>query len=77
MTDIIICKTTMKERALLEYHNIHFTILENTNFPLKDIKICSSQSVSSIMSILERPRRITQENMAVLVDVADKNLITV
>lgn len=77
MTDIIICKTTMKERALLEYYNIHFTILENTNFPIKDIKICSSQSVNNVMSILERPRKITRENMAVLVDVADKNLITI
>ena len=77
MTDIIICKTTMKERALLEYYNIHFAILENTNFPLKDIKICSLQSVSNIMSILERPRKITDENMAVLTDETDKNLITV
>lgn len=76
MTDIIICKTTMKERALLEYHNIPFTILENTNFPLKDIKVCSLQSVSSIMSILERPRTITHENMAVLVDETDEEFVT-
>ena len=77
MTDIIICKTTMKERALLEYHNIPFTILENTNFPIKDIKICSSQSISSIITILERPRRITHENIAVLIDETDKDLITI
>lgn len=77
MTDIIICKTTMKERALLEYHNIPFTILENTNFPIRDIKICSSQPVSSIITILERPRKITHENMAVLLDETDKDLITV
>lgn len=77
MTDIIICGTTIKERALLEYNNIHFTILENTNFPLKDIKVCSLQSVSSIMSILERSRRITHENIAVLIDETNKDLITV
>ena len=77
MTDIIICKTTMKERALLEYHNIPFTILENTNFSIKDIKICSPQSISSIITILERPRRITHENIAVLIDETDKDLITV
>lgn len=76
MTDIIICKTTMKERALLEYHNIHFTILENTNFPIKDIKICSPQSDNNIMSILERPRKITHENMAVLVDETDEEFVT-
>lgn len=77
MTDIIICGTTIKERALLEYNNIHFTILENTNFPLKDIKVCSLQPVSSIMSILERPRKITHENIAVLTDETDKDLITI
>lgn len=77
MTDIIICGTTIKERALLEYNNIHFTILENTNFPLKDIKVCSLQSVSSIMSILERLRKITHENIAVLTDEIDKDLITI
>lgn len=77
MTDIIICGTTIKERALLEYNNIHFTILENTNFPIKDIKICSPQSISNIITILERPRRITHENMAVLINETDKDLITV
>ena len=77
MTDIIICKTTMKERALLEYHNVPFTILENTNFPIKDIKVCSVQSVGNIMKVLERPRKLTQENMAILFDTTDKDFAVV
>lgn len=77
MTDIIICKTTMKERALLEYNNIHFTILENINFPIKNIKVCGVQSVNNVLEVLERPRKITQENVAVLIDESDKDLITV
>lgn len=77
MTEIIICGTTMKERALLEYNNIHFTILENTNFPIKDIKVCSVQSVSNIMEVLERPRKLTQENIAVLIDETNKDFIII
>lgn len=77
MTEIIICGTTMKERALLEYNNIHFTILENTNFPIKDIKVCSIQSVNNIMEVLERPRKLTQENIAVLIDETNKDFIII
>ena len=77
MTDIIICKTTMKERALLEYHNVPFTILKNTNFPIKDIKVCSVQSVGNIMKVLERPRKLTHENMAILFDTTDKDFAVV
>lgn len=77
MTEIIICGTTMKERALLEYNNIHFIIIENTNFPIKDIKVCSIQSVNNVLEVLERPRKITQENVAVLIDETNKDFITV
>ena len=77
MAEIIICGTTMKERALLEYNNIHFTILENTNFPIKDIKVCSIQSVRNIMEVLERPRKLTQEDIAVLIDETNKDFIII
>lgn len=75
MTEIIICGTTMKERALLEYNNIHFIIIENTNFPIKDIKVCSVQSVNNVLEVLKRPRKITPENVAVLIDETNKDFV--
>lgn len=75
MTDIIIYGTTMKERAILEYKGIRYMPLDNSYYPIKDIKLLVDVIPENVIKLLERPRKITN-GCAVLVEALDEELNT-
>lgn len=77
MNIYIICDTNMKERAILEYHNIPYEYVEEvvTNFPIKDIQVNTLLNIEDIINLLERPRKIYNNTCAKLIVQETKEIV--